>query len=393
MATKRPTCLDVLKKYASEGHEQRSSAQQEEDVMERLNNTLNMQSSTSYERIPRFHREAMAECIDALKLPAVRPYFTASVFLKMTKDMQGTISIPSFHHYIVRKNAMLQTMIHMGCFDTDGDGAVTEAELQAYIAALVPELPGLRGLDQSMAIDTYAQMAARKFLFFLGKQGKVRIRDIVMSPMWYELMELRVEADPQQAQESWFSRATAERMRNTFFHLDQDMNGHLSKQEFCANTVGSFSPMFLDRVYEEHATSHKSRRGPGYPNQMDFGAFLDFMLAWDNRNSWAGIQYFFPVLDLKGRGYLTQTDVYIFFRQIYKMWVECGLYPELSVEDVKDEVFDMAQPTHLLHITIQDLQKCGMAATIIGMLADVNLFWEYDNRETLMQRDKEESGK
>ena len=39
------------------------------------------------------------------------------------------------------------------------------------------------------------------------------------------------------------------------------------------------------------------------------------------------------------------------------------------------------------------LQKSGMAATIIGMLADVNLFWEYDNRETLMQRDKEEPGK
>lgn len=52
----------------------------------------------------------MAECIDILKLPAVRPYFTASVFLKMSKDMQGTISIPSFHHYIVRKNAMLQTV-------------------------------------------------------------------------------------------------------------------------------------------------------------------------------------------------------------------------------------------------------------------------------------------
>ena len=40
------------------------------------------------------------------------PYFTASVFLKMSKDMQGTISIPCFHHYIVRKNAMLQTVTH-----------------------------------------------------------------------------------------------------------------------------------------------------------------------------------------------------------------------------------------------------------------------------------------
>lgn len=71
--------------------------------------------------------------------------------------------------------------------------------------------------------------------------------------------------------------------------------------------MGSFSPIFLDRVYEEHVTSHKSKREQGYANQMDFGAFLDFMLAWDNRGTWAGIRYFFPVLDLKGRGYLAQV--------------------------------------------------------------------------------------
>ena len=51
-----------------------------------------------------------------------------------------------------------------------------------------------------------------------------------------------------------------------------------------------------------------------------------------------------------------QADVYTFFRQIYKMWVDCGLYPELNIEDVKDEVFDMAQPEDPLHITPQDLQ-------------------------------------
>ena len=75
----------------------------------------------------------------------------------------------------------------------------------------------------------------------------------------------------------------------------------------CRNTVGSFSPLFLDRVYEEHVTSHKTSRARGHPNQMDFGAFLDFMLAWDNRSSMAGMQYLFPVFDLKGRGFLTQV--------------------------------------------------------------------------------------
>ena len=69
--------------------------------------------------------QAMAECIDVLKLPAVRPYFTASVFLKMSKDMQGTISIPSFHHYIVRKNAMLQTVSPKALLHTNSHSCLT----------------------------------------------------------------------------------------------------------------------------------------------------------------------------------------------------------------------------------------------------------------------------
>ena len=86
---------------------------------------------------------------------------------------------------------------------------------------------------------------------------------------------------------------------------------HIPDKTCCSgcrrNTVGSFSPLFLDRVYEEHVTSHKTSRARGYPNQMDFGAFLDFMLAWDNRSSMAGMRYLFPVFDLKGRGFLTQV--------------------------------------------------------------------------------------
>ena len=55
-----------------------------------------------------------------------------------------------------------------------------------------------------------------------------------MSPMWYELMELRLEADPEQPQDGWFSKGSAEKLRRTFFQLDQDLNGHLSKPEFSA---------------------------------------------------------------------------------------------------------------------------------------------------------------
>lgn len=31
-----------------------------------------------------------------------------------------------------------------------------------------------------------------------------------------------------------------------------------------------------------------------------------------------------------------------------------------------------------------DLQRCGAAGTIIGLLADVNMFYEYENREQVL---------
>ena len=63
---------------------------------------------------------------------------------------------------------------------------------------------------------------------------RVKIRDLVMSPMWSELMELRAGADLDQPQEGWFSFSSAERVRNMFLQLDRDRNNHLSKQEFGA---------------------------------------------------------------------------------------------------------------------------------------------------------------
>lgn len=62
---------------------------------------------------------------------------------------------------------------------------------------------------------------------------RVRIRDLVMSPMWIELMELRAGQEPGAPQEGWFSLTSAQRVRNMFLHLDQDRNNHLSKREFC----------------------------------------------------------------------------------------------------------------------------------------------------------------
>lgn len=53
-----------------------------------------------------------------------------------------------------------------------------------------------------------------------------------------------------------------------------------------------------------------------------------------------------------------------------------------NVEDVKDEVFDMAKPAVPHAITLQDLINCGQGDIIVSMLADAKAFYDYDQRES-----------
>ena len=57
---------------------------------------------------------------------------------------------------------------------------------------------------------------------------------------------------------------------------------------------------------------------------------------------------------------------------------------------VQDEIYDMVKPKDGIHITLQDLVKSGVGHTVAHMLTDVNGFWKYDNRESLMHEEDDE---
>lgn len=71
---------------------------------------------------------------------------------------------------------------------------------------------------------------------------------------------------------------------------------------FGKNTM---SDLFIDRVFEVHVVNVAGDRGMG--GEMDFSAFLNFLLAWENRGTPAAIRYFFKVFDINERGCLTQV--------------------------------------------------------------------------------------
>ena len=100
----------------------------------------------------------------------------------------------------------------------------------------------------------------------------------------------------------------------------------------------------------------------------------------------AAIKHLFPVIDVQHRGYLTISDLNMFFREVCEKRTALGHHPVSVADIVQNEIFDMVKPEHPDRITMQDLIISGLGGTVLTILADVDGFWKYDNREHLLAR-------
>lgn len=309
--------------------------------------------------------------------PKCKPFFSATVFSKLLQnDPYGRISIMHFFNYVMRKVWLHQTRIGLSLYDVDGKGYLKESDLENYILELIPTLPQLDGLEKSF-YSFYVCTAVRKFFFFLDpmRTGKIKIQDILACSFLDDLLELRDEELPKDAQESnWFSAPSALRVYGQYLNLDKDHNGMLSKEELSKYGTNTLTDVFLDRVFQECLT---------YDGEMDYKTYLDFVLAMENRKEPQSLQYFFRLLDVQKRGYLNVFALNFFFRAIQVQMQQHGQEP-VSFADVKDEIFDMVRPADPLHITLQDLILSNHGETVVSILIDLNGFWTYENREVFM---------
>jgi len=114
---------------------------------------------------------------------------------------------------------------------------------------------------------------------------------------------------------------------------------------------------------------------------MDYKTFLDFVLAMENKKTPQSLHYFWRVLDVFHKGAVDTFIINMFFQPVIKK-LEQKMGAEYKVDDLKDELWDMAKPAMPYCITLQDLIKCGVGDTIVSMLTDAKAFYDYDQRES-----------
>jgi len=318
-----------------------------------------------------------------------RQFFQPSVFMKFPRDRNGCIAIVPFFTFVVRKVNIRQTRVQLSYYDALGCGYLREKDMENFIFELIPTLPQLSSLQEEF-YPFYVFTAVRKFFFFLDpkRTGKVRIRDLLSSQIIIELYELRQEQPlgASEAELNWFSMQSALRVYGAYLELDVDQNGMLSKSELGRFGSGMLTDVFIDRVFEEYQTYRDSETGE---REMDYKTFLDFVLAMENKNSRQAIQYFWKLIDIHHKGCLDGFVINYFFRAIHRL-LQTKKLPVASIDDVKDEIFDMVKSEVPGIITQQDLINCRQGGTVLSMLIDAAAFWRYDNRETLLMEPDEE---
>ncbi len=311
----------------------------------------------------------------------IQHLFLPSMFLRFRRDNFGKVDIRTFYEYVSRKEELLCERYSLSHCDTVGDGYLRESDIEYFFEDFLDRVPSLSDLQDDFR-TYYVFTAVRKMLFFLDPWSslKIPIKTILTSAVFREVRALTILQpleNRNQLHLNWFSGSSAMNVYRNYLALDHDQNGMLSKSELANYDGGSLTTCFLDRVWEECRTYLNDNN---YESEMDYKVFLDFTLAMENRNTPQGLRWFFKILDINKSGYLDHVVLNYFFRHIKERMVD-GDYKS---EDILDEIFDMVKPRTKFKIRLHDLIRSGVGGTVVSMLIDVNGFWAYDNRESLV---------
>lgn len=354
-------------------------------IMKLLKDNARQRVGDSYSDVDVIDYEGFARIREELakRGERFRPFFIPSTFLKFPRDHNGCIAIGPFFMFVVRKVNIRQTRVQLSYYDVLGCGYLREKDMENFIFELIPTLPQLDSLQEEF-YPFYVFTAVRKFFFFLDpkRTGRLHIKELLSSSILPELYELRQEQPlaSTEFENNWFSMQSALRVYGAYLELDEDQNGMLSKKELSRFGSCMLTDVFIDRVFEEYQTYRDAETGE---NEMDYKTFLDFVLAMENKNTKQAIQYFWKLIDIHHKGCLDGFTINYFFRSILAL-LRRKKFDVASVDDVKDEIFDMVQAKQAGNITLQDLINCKQGGTVLSILIDAAAFWRYDNRESLM---------
>jgi len=273
---------------------------------------------------------------------------------------------------VVKKCNIEQNKISLLVSDSYGEGFLTDKDLESYVKDEIRQFFFYDDIGDDIK-EYYLLVAQRKFFFFLDpkRTGKIYIKDIIVSPILNEFMDMKEKGKMEDIQNNWFSLNNFWRIYRKYIDLDKDKNGMLSKEELIRFGPG-LTMIFIERIFEEYQK---------YENAIDFKQFIDFVLAIENRKTPPAIQYIWRAIDVYHKNAVDTFIINMFYRQVIRKLDNRNKNNGLRIDDIKDEIWDMIKPKNDKYITIQDILDSPYGDSVISLLIDAKSFYLHDQKE------------
>ncbi|KAF4688316.1 hypothetical protein FOZ60_002919 [Perkinsus olseni] len=317
----------------------------------------------------------------------VRHLLTPVVFLQLPQSAagEGTVSGMRLLAYACRMANLHNILTSLHRHDVDGRGYLTGDALEDWLFEISKHLVFL--FDQPQVRKTPEQFlplwvftAAHTIGFLLGSGLAASCRDGPRISIERILSEKGIEhvIDPLMS----LRRVYVEDMTNNLFSRFLVANGQASLNIF---NRGYMNPLFTSRLVKRYNPVQRI---------MDYRTFLDFCIAWENRDTPQGAKYFWRILDWRGRGWIDRDDLSELAQAILNVVDSmpgiCGPNGPPPVETLVSEIYDLLvvaddESNPEGRIALPHVLKHTRAfGTVVGFLANTDAFIEYEAREEIV---------
>lgn len=319
-------------------------------------------------------------------VPCTRPELNLEMYITCPRDASGgLVDVQLLFQKFSKQVARLKCEAELLMFDSDGDGKLSEEDLDSYIRYLMPSMASVGSIAPD-SVPFYVCAVSRRLFWAIdhSNRGFIKIADLIRSDVMDEWLDLQLARDD--PPRNWFSNAVTTQLYEKFLRLDMNESGMLTADNMkrykkgipmvvddgLPRDVSPLSTLFIDRVFEISAL---------YKSEMDYKSFVDFVIAVEFLPQCSRPQYFWSIFDLDGTGVLTPMTVLHFFRETYQKLVDAGVEAP-PLELVVQELFDIVPTKESLRITRQEFLAAPQSAGLLSaLLIDCLSFWTYENRE------------
>eukprot|EP00768_Dysnectes_brevis_P006762 gnl/Dysnectes_brevis/5462_a7866_308.p1 GENE.gnl/Dysnectes_brevis/5462_a7866_308~~gnl/Dysnectes_brevis/5462_a7866_308.p1 ORF type:complete len:956 (+),score=409.09 gnl/Dysnectes_brevis/5462_a7866_308:40-2907(+) len=171
-----------------------------------------------------------------------------------------------------------------------------------------------------------------------------------------------------------------------FWELDTDHDQYVTEVDVLKYAGESLNPRMVHRVFQQIPRAFHPSTPAG---KMSYVDFIPFLLAEEDKDSDAAIEYWFAVADVDGDGLVGPRDFAFFYTAQVERLRRLG-HEAALLEDVRCQMIDMAMHTQraegldgfgAVHISLKDVRRCKTPGNLFNVLFNLNKLMQFEARD------------